>query len=137
MKEQLITLLETFGYPVFLQGSIASPEEYPESFFTFWVTSAPEGAFYDNEPNRCVWGFWVYFYSTDPMLVLEKSEAARQLLQHNGFFTNGKPTDLPVDAPAYTGSMFSAYIAEEYTNAESNEEQQGSPGGGTAASALP
>lgn len=114
MKEQLITLLETFGFPVFLQGSIASPEEYPESFFTFWVTSAPEGAFYDNDANRCVWGFWVYFYSTDPTLVLEKSEAARQLLKANGFTTDGKPTDLPVDVPEYTGAMFPVYIAEEY-----------------------
>lgn len=114
MKEQLINLLETFGFPVFLQGALASPEAYPESFFTYWVFSAPEGAHYDNEPNRCVWGFWVYFYSTDPMTVLEKSEAARQLLKHNGFYTNGKPTDLPVDVPEYTGSMFSAFIAEEY-----------------------
>lgn len=119
MKERLITLLETFGFPVFLQGSIASPEEYPESFFTFWVFSAPEEAFYDNEPNRCVWGFWVYFYSTDPVQVLEISEQARQLLKRNGFTPDGKPTDLPVDAPEYTGAMFTVYKSEEYHANES------------------
>ena len=119
MKEQLITLLETFGFPVFLQGSLASPEAYPESFFTFWVFSAPEGAFYDNDANRCVWGFWVYFYSTDPVQVLEISEAARQLLKANGFTPDGKPTDLPVDVPEYTGAMFTVYKSEEYHANES------------------
>lgn len=114
MKEQLITLLETFGFPVYLQGSLASPEAYPDSFFTFWVHSAPEGAFYDNQPNRCVWGFWVYFYSTDPALVMEKSEQARQLLKRSGFITEGKPTDLAVDVPTHTGAMFTVYAIENY-----------------------
>lgn len=114
MKEQLIDLLETLGFPVFLQGSLTSPEEYPESFFTFWLFSAPERAFYDDEANRCVWGFWVYFYSTDPALVAQKSEEARQLLKDGGFIPDGKPTDLPVDVPEYTGAMFPVYIAEEY-----------------------
>ena len=118
MKEQLIALLETFGFPVYLQGSLASPGDYPESFFTFWVFSAPEGAFYDNEPNRCVWGFWVYFYSTDPQTVLEKSEEARQLLTQHGFTPDGKPTDLPVDAPEYTGAMFTVYKIENYEQEE-------------------
>ena len=114
MKEHLIMLLESFGYPVYLQGSLAAPADYPDSFFTFWVFSAPEEAFYDNDANRCVWGFWVYFYSTDPVLVQEKSEQARQLLKRNGFVTEGKPADLAVDVPTHTGAMFTAYGAEEY-----------------------
>lgn len=114
MKEQLIALLESLGFPVFLQGSLTSPEDYPESFFTFWLFSAPEGAFYDDEANRCVWGFWVYFYSTDPALVAQKSEEARQLLKGGGFIIDGKPVDLAVDVPEYTGAMFTAYKAEEY-----------------------
>lgn len=118
MKEQLITLLESFGYPVYLQGSLAAPESYPDSFFTFWMHSAPEGAFYDNDANRCVWGFWVYFYSTDPVLVLEKSEAARQLLKSSGFITEGKPTDVAVDVATHTGAMFTAYGVENYQKEE-------------------
>lgn len=118
MKQQLITLLETFGYPVFLQGSLAGTEEYPDSFFTFWNFSAPEGAFYDNDANRCVWGFWVYFYSTDPLRVLDVSEQARQLLKRNGFVPEGKPTDLATDAPDHTGAMFTIYGIENYRQEE-------------------
>lgn len=114
MKEQLITLLETFGFPVYLQGSLAAPADYPDSFFTFWVFSAPEGAFYDNDANRCVWGFWVYFYSTDPLLVQEQSEQARQLLKRSGFVPEGKPTDVTVDVPTHTGAMFTVYGIEQY-----------------------
>ena len=77
MKSELITLLETLKYPVFLQGSINSLEEYPESFFTFWNFETPESAFYDNDAGRAVWGFWVYFYSTDPTLVETQPEIRR------------------------------------------------------------
>ena len=118
MKEQLIALLETFGYPVYLQGSLASVGEYPESFFTFWNFSAPESAFYDNDANRCVRGFWVYFYSTDPQLVADQSEQARQLLKQNGFIPDGKPVDLTTDAPEHTGAMFTVYKIENYEQEE-------------------
>lgn len=121
MKEQLITLLETFGFPVFLQGSLASPGDYPESFFTFWLFSAPEESFYSGNPLRCVWGFWVYFYSTDPVQVCEQSEAARQLLKQNGYITEGKPTDVPVDVPTHTGMFFIAYKPEEYNVIQGGE----------------
>ena len=36
MEDKLIEILEAFGVPVFLQGSLADDEPYPDSFFTFW-----------------------------------------------------------------------------------------------------
>ena len=36
LKEKLIEILETMGYPAYLQGSMSEYDEYPESFFTFW-----------------------------------------------------------------------------------------------------
>lgn len=120
MKAELITLLETFGYPVFLQGSLDTAENYPESFFTIWNFETPEAAFYDNDANRAVWGFWVYFYSTDPKLVEEKTEAARQLLKNNHWVPDGKQHDISVDVPTHTGAFFEIYGIENYEEDTNN-----------------
>ena len=114
MKSALIELLETLGYPVFLQGSINDMDSYPDSFFTFWNFENPENLFYDNNANCCLWGFWIYFYSTSPKLVESESEKARKLLKQNGYIVRGKPTDIKVDKPTHTGAFFTAYANENY-----------------------
>lgn len=114
MKDNLITLLETLQYPVYLQGSINSLDDYPQSFFTFWNFDTPESAFYDNNANRAVWGFGVYFYSVDPALVQSVPEAARKLLKQNDYILQGKANDITVDKPTHTGAMFTVYKFEEY-----------------------
>lgn len=118
MTGVLVGLLESLGYPVFLQGSLNADEAYPDSFFTFWNFSAPEGAFYDNDANRCVWGFWVYFYSTDPMLVDTVTEHARMLLKQNGWVPKGRPVDARVDRDTHTGHMFVVQGIENYRQEE-------------------
>lgn len=114
MKSELISLLESFGFPVFLQGSLNSKDDYPDSFFTFWNFENPEQTFYDNHANRCVWGFWIYFYSTNPMKVEEIPEKARQLLKSHHWIAGGKPTDIKVDKITHTGAFFKAYYMETY-----------------------
>ena len=89
MKSQLIELLETFGYPVFLQGSLNSENEYPDTFFTFWDFDNPES-------------------------VEKIPEQARQMLRANGWTVGGKPTDISVDKATHTGAMFTAYNIENY-----------------------
>lgn len=103
MKEQLIVLLETFGFPVKLQGSLGKDEKYPESFFTFWNNETPEGNHYDNGPVSFIWSFTVYFYSTDPTTVNTKLLEARELLRANGWIVIGKGYDVPSDEPSHTG----------------------------------
>lgn len=114
MKSALIELLESFGYPVFLQGSLNSEEDYPESFFTFWNFDTPEAAYYNDNPNRAIWGFWIYFYSTDAGLVESVPENARQLLKQNDWILQGKPQDIQTDAITHTGAFFTAYKFENY-----------------------
>ncbi|MDE5769263.1 MAG: hypothetical protein K2H82_07745 [Oscillospiraceae bacterium] len=114
MKSELIQLLESFGFPVFLQGSLNSTEDYPDSFFTFWNFENPEQSFYDNNANRCIWGFWIYFYSVNPVKVEKFPEQARQLLKSSGWTVGGKPTDIKVDKITHTGAFFKAYYIETY-----------------------
>lgn len=118
MKKELVSILQSLGYEAFLQGTLQSEEEYPESFFTFWNFSTPEAAFYDNETGRAVWGFWVYFYSTSPRLVESVPEQARKLLKNNGYILDGKAHDIAVDKPTHTGAFFTVYKYENYTEEE-------------------
>lgn len=123
MKALLVSLLKTFKYPVFLQGTLDSVEEYPDSFFTFWNFETPEAEFYDNEAGRAVWGFWIYFYSTSPQLVESVPEQARKLLKQNDFIIDGKPHDINVDKPTHTGVLFTVYKFENYNKEVETNEQ--------------
>jgi hypothetical protein len=115
MKSELIEILETLGFPVFLQGSLNSTEEYPDNFFTFWNFDTPEAAYYSDNPNRAIWGFWIYFYSIDPANVETIAENARQLLKQHGWILQGKPQDIQTDAVTHTGVFFTVYKFENYT----------------------
>jgi len=119
VKSDLIALLQTLGYPVFLQGSMNANEAYPDSFFTFWNFETPEAAFYDNDADRAVWGFWIYFYSVNPLLVETEPEKARKLLKQNEYILDGKANDIAVDRPTHTGAFFTVYKFENYNNTES------------------
>lgn len=114
MKQELIQILEAFGYPVFLQGSLNADQAYPDSFFTFWNFDTPEAAFYDDNAHRAIWGFWVYFYSTDPSLVEKVPERARKVLKGAGWTLDGKAHDINVDRVTHTGAFFTIYKFEEY-----------------------
>ena len=121
VKSDLIALLQTLTYPVFLQGSLNANEGYSDSFFTFWNFETPEAAFYDDYAGRAVWGFWVYFYSTNPLLVETEPEKARKLLKQNGWILQGKANDIDVDRPTHTGAFFTTYKFENYNNEESED----------------
>lgn len=114
MKAELFNLLNTFGFPVYRQGSMSSEEDYPSSFFTFWNFETPEDKHYDNDASRAVWGFWVYLYSNDSDLVDSKLEEARKLLKSNGWIIDGKGEDVASDVETHTGRMFTCYKIENY-----------------------
>lgn len=114
MKETLIKLLESFGYPVYLQGAMSNDEVYPESFFTFWNNDTPESVFYGNRSYATVWDFDVNFYSCDPILTNSKILEARHLLKENGFIVDGKGYDVISDEKSHTGrGMNVLYLERE------------------------
>ena len=114
MRNELVELLHTFGFPVFRQGSINPAEPYPDSFFTYWINASDDTGFYSGSPFNAIMTIWIYFYSTDFRTVETISESARELLRERGYIVQGKPTDAYSDVPTHTGVMFTAYSFERY-----------------------
>lgn len=118
MRKKLVDLLNILNYPVFLQGSLLDNEVYPDSFFTFWNFQGDENTHYDNIPNSCSWGFWIYFYSINPELVETELDKVKKILKQNGFTTKGKAIDAASDVKTHTGKMLTIYYLENYREVE-------------------
>lgn len=103
MKQKLITALQTFGYPVFLQGTLNPVEAYPNTFITFFTDSTDDGAHFDNKTNSVAWAFSVILYSANPEIVNTKPDEIRAALKAAGFIPQGKGNDVLSDEPTHTG----------------------------------
>lgn len=103
MEDNLIQLLETFGYPVLRQGSLADNEPYPPIFFTFWNNGEYELKAYDNRTISILFDFDVNVYADDPAKVYELLQQARTLLKSNGYQTPDRGHDLASDVYTHTG----------------------------------
>ena len=112
MKELLIELLSTFGYPVFLQGTLSPETPYPDDFFTFWNRDTEGAVYYDNDDHATEWEFDVNFYSNNPVNVNTKLDSAVQLLKSHGFIISGKGRDVASDEITHTGRGVTAYFLE-------------------------
>ena len=118
MKDTLISILDTFGYPVRQQGSLAENEAYPESFFTFWNTDSEDACHYDNKVRAWVWDFTIYFYSVNPALVNTVLDEARQLLSASGWIMSGRGYDVATDEPTHTGRAIDIMYRQRSTEEE-------------------
>ena len=112
MKDSLINLLKTLGYPVKLQGSLAPNEAYPQSFFTYWNDETEDGSHYDNDAINYIWRFTIYFYSVNPTLVNTALIEAKALLKENGWIVGGKGYDVPSDEATHTGRAIEVLYIE-------------------------
>lgn len=114
MKQKLIEILSTFGYPVFLQGSLNPDDAYPDTFITFWVNDVSDNSHYDNEETSYLWDLQVILYSNDPLLVNSKPLEIRKALKQAGFIPLGKGNDIPSDEPTHTGWYQNYYYIEPF-----------------------
>lgn len=103
MEDLLIEILESFGYPVKLQGSLLPDEPYPEHFFTFWNNSSYGESFYDDDEQSTVFDYDVNFYSTNPEWVYTKLRAAIVALKKAGFIVSGDGYSVASDEPTHDG----------------------------------
>lgn len=89
MEDLLIATLESFGFPVKLQGSLLPDEPFPDHFFTFWNSSSNSDGYYDNEETKLVYQYAVNFYSVDPEKVYTTLREAIAALKKVGFIISG------------------------------------------------
>lgn len=103
MEDNLIELLEKFGFPVIRQGSLAPDAEYPDTFFTFWCLSEIEQTAYDNGTFSVVYDFYINVYSTNPEKVYDLLRQARILLKNNGWTCIDRGHDVQSDVITHIG----------------------------------
>ena len=112
MKQKLIDLLETFGYPVSLQGSYEEDAALPESFITFWNYET-NLVYADNEILTTEYVYRVFFYSTNKTLVNSVLNEVRKLLLKHNFHCSGD-YDIESGIETYDGrEMEIRYLKKE------------------------
>lgn len=112
MDEKLITILETFDYPVYRQGSMEESTQYPPTFFTFWNPDSPTHAYYDNKDYGIAWEFQVNVYSNDPSITYTLLEQARKKLKTEGWVIPDNGHDVGSDEVSHTGRGMTCYFLE-------------------------
>lgn len=112
MRQKLIDVLKTFGYPVKRQGSFNQNEAYPDTFITYWTTDADDHAHYDDEPTAYAWDFAVIIYSNNPEIIEAKKDEIKLALKNAGFIPQGKGRDIASDVPTHTGWAMDFYYIE-------------------------
>lgn len=113
MEDLLISTLESFGYPVKLQGSLLDTP-YPDSFFTFWEDGS-NGTFTDNDESHSVFNYSVNFYSVDVEILYSTLLAAKKALRDAGFCVSGDGYSVPSDVETHDGRGLSVSFLRNNT----------------------
>ena len=114
MEDNLIQLLESLGYPVFRQGSLTKPDEYPETFITFWNDEELGQSFYDNDVALTTHAFSINVYSTNPDTAYMVQRQARDTLKANEWTITVRGYDVQSDDETHIGRGFEAvYLKNE------------------------
>lgn len=116
MWSKLEEVFKEMGYPYARQGSFAEGETIPDSVFTFWNASTPEGAFYDDKANKAVWLWYVYFYTKQPELIYSAIDKFAELAKNKGFVVDGRANDIVSDEPNYFGRYLAIRWIEDYNS---------------------
>lgn len=114
MLENLIELLEsTYGYPVYLQGSLRENAPYPDNFFTYWINDSDGDSHYDNNETAIVWDYDLNFYSNDPLKAHSMLLEVKTLLKSNNFTVSGAGYSVMSDESTHTGRGINVLYREQ------------------------
>lgn len=118
MWSKLEEVFEVIGLDYSRQGSYTDDEEYPTSFFTFWNFDAPEDGFFDNEANRAIWYWQIYYYTKAPETLYTRMDEFIALAKTAGFIVEGRGEDVLSDRPDYPGRTIRIKYIEQYQKEE-------------------
>lgn len=114
MEDSLISLLQTFGFDVMLQGSMTQDADYPDHFFTFWNNYTDGVSYYDDDFLTAIYSYDVNYYSTDPEDVYTTLRAAVKLLKDSGWTVPPDGHTVASDEPTHTGRGITVlYLKQE------------------------
>lgn len=103
MEDELITILESFKYPVIRQGSLGPDDDYPDTFITFFEDSDREVQAYDNETFTARLIYHLAAYSTSPATTYELTGYIREALKAAGWQMVDRGHDVASDEITHTG----------------------------------
>ena len=104
--------LAGFGLPIYLQGSMADDEPYPDAFYTYYNNDSTGTRYYDDTENAVVWDFDVNAYATNPDTAQQMLMDARNALRAIGYICAGAGYDIISDEPTHTGRGINAIYVE-------------------------
>ena len=102
MEDALITILESFKYPVYRQGTFETEATYPDTLITYWNTGSPDHSHYDNVEYGAAWSYSIYVYSVDPDITFSLLDNIRTALKAAGWIPDGKGYDSASDDAAHS-----------------------------------
>lgn len=112
MEDALLTILDSFGYPVYRQGSMGNKEAYPETLVTYWCNESPDHAYYDNVEYGTSWSFNVYVYSSNAATCYSLIADIRSALKAAGWIVPSKGFDADSDYETHIGKGLECFYLE-------------------------
>ena len=110
---RLYEVLESFNYPVFVQGTMGEDEQYPANFFTYWIYDSLGNTYYDNTSHSTDWSVNVIFYTNDITLFNTVIPSLIEELEKNDFLIDGKGFMTASDEVSHVGWIIEALYPEQ------------------------
>ena len=103
------SIFEELGYPYLRQGSLASANDYPETFYTFWNVADYPVMNYDDDSRRIESVWSICSYTSKPQLMYSLLEDFILKAKAKGI-TIGTVQDAESDRPDFYGRNVSMTI---------------------------
>lgn len=111
--DNFYAVLNSFNFPVYIQGTMGEDEPYPNDFLTYWITDSQGNTYYDNAANTTDWSVNVIFYTNNIEKIKTVIPQLVKSLEENGFLINGKGQMIASDEETHIGWIVEALYAEK------------------------